>query len=159
MDLRDDRRQLFANLARPETSPDFFRRVAADVDWTVEGTHPLAGRFTSKKTFNEATFDRIGPLLREGARLELQHLFLDGATVVAELRARSTTLDGAPYDNTLCWVCRFDSAEVGAVIVEVRAYLDSAMIAWTIMRNEPLRPRPAPTDAAGPAVDGGTGRG
>lgn len=139
MDLRDDREQLFKNLARPETSPEFFRRVADDVDWTVEGTHPIAGRFTSKKAFNEATFDRIGPLLREGPQLELQHLFLDGATAIAELRARSTTLDGAPYDNTLCWVCRFDSAEVGATIVEVRAYLDSAMVTWTITRNEQRR--------------------
>ena len=25
------------------------------------------------------------------------------------------------YDNSLCWVCRFDSADVGARIVEVRA--------------------------------------
>jgi uncharacterized protein len=78
MDLRDDRRKLFANLARSETSPDSFRRGADDVGWTVEGTHPFAGRFAGKKAFNEATFDRIGPLLREGARLELQHLLLDG---------------------------------------------------------------------------------
>jgi uncharacterized protein len=91
MDLRDDREQLFGNLARPETSQDFFRRVADDVDWTVEGMYPLAGRFITKKAFNEATFDRIGPLLREGARLEVQHLFLDGATTIAELRATSTT--------------------------------------------------------------------
>jgi ketosteroid isomerase-like protein len=139
MDLRADREQLFANLARPETSPEFFRRVADDVEWTVEGTHPLAGRYTSRKAFTEATFDRLGPLMRDGARLEVQHLFLDGATTVAELRAASTTLDGAPYDNTLCWICRFDSAEVGATIVEVRAYLDSAMVAWTVMRNERLR--------------------
>ena len=139
MDLRGDREQLFGNLADPETTLDFFRRVADDVDWTVEGTHPLAGRYTSKKAFVEGTFGRLGPLMSDGTRLEVRHLFLDGATVIAELRAGSTTLDGAPYDNTLCWVCRFDSADVGAVIVEVRAYLDSAMVAWTIMRNEQLR--------------------
>ncbi len=137
-DLRDDREHLFGNLARPETQQDFFRRVADNVDWTVEGTHPLAGRYTSKKAFNEATFDRLGRLMRDGTRLEVRHLFVDGATTIAELRAASTTLDGAPYDNTLCWVCRFDSAEVGATIVEVRAYLDSAMVSWTVMRNEQL---------------------
>ena len=44
MDLRDDREQLFAHLGRPETMSAFFDRVADDVDWTVEGTHPIAGR-------------------------------------------------------------------------------------------------------------------
>ena len=84
-----------------------------------------------------ATVDQALANLREA--LEPRHLFLDGATVVVELQAMSTTLDGAAYGYILCWVCRFDSAEPGAVIVEVRAYLDSAMVAWTIMRNEQLR--------------------
>ena len=34
--------------------------------------------------------------------------------------------------NNYCWVCRFD----GEMIVEVRAYLDSAMVDYTIHRNE-----------------------
>ena len=139
MDLRADREQLFGNLARPDTMSAFFERVAEDVDWTVAGTHPIAGRYTSKRAFTEATFDRLAPLMRDAIRLELRHLFVDGATVVVELQAMSTTLDGSPYDYVLCWVCRFDSAEPGAVIVEVRAYLDSSMVAWTIMRNEQLR--------------------
>jgi ketosteroid isomerase-like protein len=136
LDLREDREQLFDDLARPQTTSAFFDRVADDVDWTVQGTHPLAGRYTSKKAFTEATFGRLAPLMRDGTHLEVQHLLVDGATAVVELHALSTTLDGAPYDNTLCWVCRFDSAEVGATIVEVRAYLDSAMVTWTVMRNE-----------------------
>ena len=36
----------------------FFEHVADDVDWTIEGTHPLAGRYTNK-TILEATFLRI----------------------------------------------------------------------------------------------------
>lgn len=136
MDLREDREQLFANLGRPETMSAFFERVADDVDWTVEGTHPIAGRWTDKKSFREDTFGRLTPLMRDPIRLELRHLFLDGATVVVELQAMSTTLDGSPYDYTLCWICRFDSAEPGAEIVEVRAHLDSAMVTWTITRNE-----------------------
>jgi hypothetical protein len=34
----------------------FFVRVADDVDWTVMGTHPLAGHYLSKKAFREGTF-------------------------------------------------------------------------------------------------------
>jgi uncharacterized protein len=138
MDLRADREQLFGLLARPDTTAAFFERVTDDVVWTVEGTHPLAGHYTSRAVFVEATFGRLGRLMRDGTHLEVRHLVVDGSMAVAELRAGSTTIDGAPYDNTLCWVCRFDSAEPGASIVEVRAYLDSAMVAWTIMRNEAL---------------------
>ena len=139
MDLRADREQLFGCLAHPDTMSAFFARVADDVDWTVAGTHPIAGRYTSKRAFTEATFDRLAPLMRDAIRLELRNLVVDGATVVVEMQAMSTTLDGSPYDYILCWVCRFDSAEPGAVIVEVRAYLDSAMVTWTVMRNEQLR--------------------
>jgi ketosteroid isomerase-like protein len=138
MDLRADREQLFGNLAHPDTMSAFFERVADDVDWTVAGTHPIAGRYTDKQVFLEATFDRLRPLMREGIHLELRHLFVDGDTAVVELQAMSTTLDGSPYDYILCWVCRFDSAEPGATVVEVRAYLDSAMVTWTITRNEQL---------------------
>ena len=40
----------------------------------------------------------------------------------------------ATFANNCCWVCRFD----GAMIVEVWAYLDSAMVDYTIHRNENL---------------------
>jgi hypothetical protein len=41
--IRDDRIALFAKLQDPASQPQFWDRVADDVDWTVEGTHPLAG--------------------------------------------------------------------------------------------------------------------
>ena len=33
---------------RSDGQSQFWARVADDVDWTVEGTHPLAGRYHSK---------------------------------------------------------------------------------------------------------------
>ena len=51
---------------------------------------------------------------------------------IAELLSTSTTNEGASFDNRYCWVCRFD----GDTIVEVRAYLDSMMVDYTIQRNE-----------------------
>lgn len=131
---RSEAEALFRLLESPETSPAFFERVADDVHWTVMGTHSIAGTYSSKAEFFDKTFARLAPLMREGIHLRLQGLVVDGDTVVAELQANSTTLEGAPYDNALCWVCRFD----GEQIAEVRAYLDSAMISWTVERNERL---------------------
>lgn len=140
MDLRSDRIALFSQLAHPASIPRFFDRVADNVRWTVEGVHPISGTYTSKAEFVAATFDRLTPLMREGIHLELDNLVIDRQTVVAELRTNSTTLEGAPYDYRLCWVCLFEGSDPGDRIVEVRAYLDSATVTWTILRNERLRP-------------------
>jgi ketosteroid isomerase-like protein len=131
-DIHEDRKALFSKLQSPETQPQFWAQVADDVDWTVQGTHPLAGRYHNKQEFIDATFGRLAGVLVGGVRLEVQHLFVDGDTTVVELRSTSTTIEGAAFANTYCWVCRFD----GDTIVEVRAYLDSTMVAYTILRNE-----------------------
>ena len=129
---REDRTALFAKLQDSATQPEFFARVADDVDWTFEGTHPLAGRYHDKAQFVEATFTRLEGVLRDGVKLEVTHLYVDGDTAIAELHSTSTTNEGADFANNYCWVCRFDEE----TIVEVRAYLDSTMVAYTILRNE-----------------------
>jgi ketosteroid isomerase-like protein len=129
---REDRIGLFRNLQSPATQPQFWARVADDVDWTVEGTHALAGRYRSKQEFIDATFSRLHGVLQGGVKLDVEHLYIDGDTTIAELLSTSTTNEGAQFDNRYCWVCRFD----GDTIVEVRAYLDSMMVDYTIHRNE-----------------------
>jgi ketosteroid isomerase-like protein len=131
-DIREDRLALFNNLQSADSQPLFWARVADDVDWTVEGTHPLAGRYHSKKQFIDATFGRLAGVLPGGADLQVQHLFIDGDTTIVELLSTSTTNEGASFANRYCWVCRFNDD----TIVEVRAYLDSMMVAYTILRNE-----------------------
>lgn len=110
----------------------FFRHVADDVHWTVMGTHPLAGVYRDKRRFLESTFGRLNRVLREPVRLRLLNLFVDGDWVVAELEAHATALNGEPFDNTYCWVMRIEED----VIREVRAYVDSALVARTLAANE-----------------------
>jgi ketosteroid isomerase-like protein len=130
--LRAKRAALFAKLAQADTQPEFWADVADDVDWTVEGTHPLAGHYTSKKAFIAATFSRLQGVLQGGAQLEVQNIFVDGDVAIAELLSTSLTNEGAKFANKYCWVCRFEND----IIVEVRAYLDSTMVMYTVLRNE-----------------------
>src|ERR1700682_1842344 len=96
----------------------------------------LAGRCHNKAQFIEATFTRLaGQAVPGGVKLEVTHLYVDGDTTIAELHSTSTTKEGADFTNDYCWVCRFD----GDVIVEVRAHVDSMMVAYTILRNEDQR--------------------
>ncbi len=123
-------RALFAHLAgdHPER---FFDRVADDVRWTVLGTHPLAGVYPSKAAFRAGTFARLATLFDAPLRLATRAVFVDGDTAIVELSADATTKHGVRFDNDDCWICRFD----GDAIVEVRADLDSAMVAEAIARG------------------------
>jgi ketosteroid isomerase-like protein len=140
-EIRRARTALFRHLEDPATADTFFEHVAEDVDWTVMGTHPVAGRYHDKATI-KANIERLRPLMRDPVRFVLRDLHVDGDTTVAELQAASTTLEGAPYDMGYCWVCRFR----GDTIVEVRAYLDSAMVSHTFDRNQARRAGSAAAD-------------
>jgi hypothetical protein len=62
---------LFAKLGDPATQPEFWSRVADDVDWTVKGTHPLAGRYHHKAEFVWSTFARLAGVLAGGVKLRI----------------------------------------------------------------------------------------
>jgi ketosteroid isomerase-like protein len=109
----------------------FFDHVADNVDWTVEGTHPLAGHYLSKKAFIEGTFAKLGQVLPQGAELHTEHVVVQNDEAVVELHSLATAKNGMRFDNRYCWVCRF----AGGKIVEVRAYLDSAMVARLFKEN------------------------
>lgn len=127
----EDVATLFGHLAehRPE---QFFAAVADDVDWTVMGTHPLAGHYRSKDEFVSSTFTRLDPRFREPARFTVTNVLVDGDWAAVELRVDGTQMNGNPFHNGYCWLCQFDEGK----IVTVRAYLDSALVADVIAANE-----------------------
>jgi uncharacterized protein len=127
----DDVRSLFANLENGRTDA-FFDHVAEDVNWTVMGTHPLAGTYYTKDDFLAHTFARLNKLLKEGVVLRVTNLLVDGDTAAVELQSLSTALNGKPFNNTYCWIAHFSNG----TIVEVRAYLDSALVQQLIDENE-----------------------
>ena len=128
----DTVRRIFAPLESCN-GQQFFECVSENVDWTVEGTHPLAGHYQSKQEFYDHTFARLNKILQEGTQLHIQNVLTDGDWAVVELRSHAHAKSGMRFDNRYCWVVRFD----GATIVEVRAYLDSALVQKLIDDNEP----------------------
>ncbi len=124
-------RSLFANLENGRTDA-FFDHVAEDVNWTVMGTHPLAGTYRTKDDFLAHTFARLNKLLKEGVVLRVTNLLVDRDTAAVELQSLSTALNGKPFNNRYCWIARFSNG----TIVEVRAYLDSALVQQLIDENE-----------------------
>jgi ketosteroid isomerase-like protein len=109
----------------------FFDHVADNVDWTVEGTHPLAGHYLSKKAFIEGTFTKLGQVLPQGAQLQMENLIVEDDQAVVELHSLATAKNGMRFDNRYCWVVYF----LDGLIVRVRAYLDSAMVTRLFEEN------------------------
>lgn len=123
-------REIFAGLEHGDGAA-FFSHVADAVDWTVMGTHPLAGHYRSKVDFIAGTFAKLGKVLPNGAQLHVDHLIVDGDVAIVELHSEAIAKNGFRFDNHYCWVCYFENK----VIVRVRAYLDSAMVARLFEQN------------------------
>ena len=123
-------REIFRGLEKGDGAA-FFEHVADDVDWIVMGTHPLAGHYRSKKSFIAGTFAKLGQVLPQGAQLQVEHLLVKDDEAVVELHSLATAKNGMRFDNRYCWIVYFQNA----VIVRVRAYLDSALVARLFEEN------------------------
>jgi hypothetical protein len=123
-------RELFKGLENGDGAA-FFEQVANDVDWTVMGTHPLAGHYLSKQAFIEGTFAKLSKVLPQGAQLHVEHLLVQGDHTVVELHSLATARNGMRFDNRYCWIVYFQKE----TIVRVRAYLDSALVARLFEEN------------------------
>jgi hypothetical protein len=126
----NDVRQIFKGLEDGDGEA-FFKYVSDDVDWIVMGTHPLAGHYLSKKAFIEGTFAKLAQVLPQGAELHTEHVIVQDDQAVVELHSLATAKNGMRFDNRYCWVVYFQDR----VIVRVRAYLDSAMVARLFEEN------------------------
>jgi ketosteroid isomerase-like protein len=123
-------REVFKGLENGDGAA-FFTHVADDVDWTVMGTHPLAGRYRSKADFIAGTFTKLGQVLPQGTQLHLEYLIVKGDQAVVELHSLATARNGMRFDNRYCWILFFEADK----IVRVRAYLDSALVAQLFKEN------------------------
>ena len=86
----DQAREIFKGLENGDGAA-FFAHVADDVDWTVMGTHPLAGHYLRKADFIAVTFAKLGQVLPQGAQLHLENLIVNGDQAAVE-RLRSLAI-------------------------------------------------------------------
>jgi hypothetical protein len=95
------------------------------------GTHPLAGHYLDKKAFIEGTFAKLAKVLPQGTQLQTENVIVEGDQAVVELHSLATARNGLRFDNRYCWIVYFRDA----LIVRVRAYLDSALVARLFAEN------------------------
>lgn len=91
--------RLFSNMAKGNYEA-LFDRVSADVEWTVMGTHPCAGRYRTLKDFQAGTLARLGKIMKQpGLNLAVRNVIGGGDQewCTVELVANAECLNGI-YD-------------------------------------------------------------
>jgi len=126
MSAADNKRtmqRIFEGLARGD-SQAFRESLAEDFVWTLPGTSSWSGTWRGRAVFD----DLFVPLYRQWADTYLntaENIVAEDDFVVVECRGDVTTKAGKPYNNTYCWVCRFDAQ---GRLAQVTEYCDTALI-------------------------------
>ena len=81
--------------------------------------------------FRAHTFDKLNRVLPQGTQLRVEHVLVSTDWAVVELQSLAIAKNGLKFDNRYCWVCRFAAGK----IMEVRAYLDSALVVRLFEEN------------------------
>jgi uncharacterized protein len=122
-DNRNRVREAFGAWEQGDSRP-FFRLVSPEVTWTVIGSTPISGTYGSKAAFVEGATSKLTARMAEPIMATVRNVLADGDHVVLQWEGRSRGTNGTAYDQTYCWVMRFD----GDRIVEVTAYLDTELV-------------------------------
>ena len=113
----------FAKWARGDGSA-FFALLADDVRWTVIGSTPVSRTYMSKHEFQEGAVQPLGTKLAGGIQPNLRDIIAEGEKVALQWDGRATAKNGTIYNQTYCWVMRFENGKVR----EGTAYLDTELI-------------------------------
>jgi uncharacterized protein len=111
----------------------FFDHVAENVDWTITGRgHQLSGRYTSKADVLSKTLNRMTQCMATPMKRKITSVLISGDWAVVEHTADATTKKGSEFHQEFCWICRFE----GDMIVEVKMYMDTAVVETVLSENE-----------------------
>jgi uncharacterized protein len=100
----------------------FFDKLPDNISWTVSGKlNPLSGHYTSKSDVL-AIFGRLTSKLAGPPVCKITNILTSKDYAVVEMDFHSVSKGGNNYDQSLCWVCRYE----GTTCVEVRLYVDTA---------------------------------
>jgi len=100
----------------------FFEKLPDNISWTVNGTfNALAGHYDNKNdilaAFGKLMFKFVKP-----PTLKITNVLPSGDHAVVEMTSHGISNGGKEYNQTLCWVCRYE----GDTCVVVRIYVDTA---------------------------------
>jgi ketosteroid isomerase-like protein len=123
----EENRALIERMLKPLSEGDsgpFVAGLAEDVVWIVTGRNPWNGSYRGKAALRKELFAPVMAQLKQPYRLTIVSILADAERVVVELcGVGNATLEGVPYEQNYCWVCRMEQGK----LKEVREYDDTYM--------------------------------
>lgn len=116
-------RNNFAELAKGNGEP-LVASLAPDIQWTIIGQTVLSKTFNGKPAVLEFLGQFRESLVDGHIHIHVDNLLADGDYVVAQGHGEAMTHRGVPYNNTYCWVYRFENG----LITAITEYLDTELV-------------------------------
>lgn len=98
--------------------------LADDVAWTLTGTTRWSRTYRGKRAVLDELLAPLFARFADRYTATATRLIAEDDLVVVEAHGRVTTVDGRPYHNRYCYVCRFRDGR----IVELVEYMDTALV-------------------------------
>jgi ketosteroid isomerase-like protein len=99
----------------------FFEEILApDVAWTIPGSSPVAGTYTSRNDFIARAVRPFARRLAGPIKPTVRNVWADGDHVIVHWDGAGTAGDGQPYNNSYAWIFRMKDGKA----TEVTAFLD-----------------------------------
>tara|TARA_R110000868_G_scaffold8205_7_gene42747 strand:- start:60816 stop:61199 length:384 start_codon:yes stop_codon:yes gene_type:complete len=103
-----------------------------DFLWTIRGSSELSGTYTDIDDFFDNIIARLNALLLPGWKMHILDTFVDGDTMIVEMKGEVTAKSGNDYNNEYCWIFKFGDG----VLKSITAYYDSLLVNKTLAENE-----------------------
>lgn len=111
----------------------FAELLASDVSWTIHGSGPVAGTYTSIEDFVEDASLPLISRLSTPLVPEVHDIWAVGDTVIIRFDGSATTTSGAAYANQFVWIFKMTDG----VVTEAEAFLDLVAYGEVVDNNEP----------------------
>jgi uncharacterized protein len=111
----------------------FDQILAPDVVWTIHGSGPVAGTYTSMEDFVKRASVPLVSRLATPLIPEVHDLWAIGDTVIIRFDGSATTTSGAPYVNQFVWIFRMENG----LVTEAEAFLDLMAYEEVVKNNAP----------------------
>jgi ketosteroid isomerase-like protein len=117
-------RAAFDALAQGDGRP-FVAAMADDFAWDMTGTTAWSGRYEGKAVVREQVLKPLFAQFATQYTNTATRFIAEDDMVVVECRGQVTTNRGKPYNNTYCYVCRFNDA---GQMIELVEYFDTELV-------------------------------
>lgn len=129
--------QIFAALAEGDSKP-LVEALAKNFCWIMHGRTSWSRRYDGKQAVLEELFGPLRQCIRGRIKTEAYRFIAEDDTVVVLARGNNQTVQGQPYKNEYCMVCRLQDGK----LVELIEYLDTELVT-AVLGDPPKLPQAA----------------